>query len=90
MHEERIQSTVTDKQDKYHYFLNLTQILWVYDAGLHWCLWVSTWVYVGVYMGLHRSMLVYAGLCRSLLVLGYHWLPLTTIDLAGDNREFEV
>ena len=23
-------------------------------------------------------------------VLGYHWLPLATIDLVGDNREFEV
>ena len=26
----------------------------------------------------------------SLLVLGYHWLPIATIDLVGDNREFEV
>ena len=25
----------------------------------------------------------------SLCVLGYHWLPLATIDLLGDNREFE-
>ena len=23
-------------------------------------------------------------------VLGYHWLPLATIDIVGDNREFEV
>ena len=23
-------------------------------------------------------------------VLGYHWLPLATIDLVGDNREFEA
>ena len=23
----------------------------------------------------------------SLFVLGYHWLPLATIDLVGDNRE---
>ena len=22
--------------------------------------------------------------------LGYHWLPLATIDLVGDNREFRV
>ena len=28
--------------------------------------------------------------CASLFVLGYHWLPLTTIDLIGDNREFEI
>ena len=26
----------------------------------------------------------------SLSLLGYHWLPLATIDLVGDNREFEV
>ena len=26
----------------------------------------------------------------SLFVLGKHWLPLATIDLVGDNREFEV
>ena len=26
----------------------------------------------------------------SLFVLGYHWLPLATIDLVGDNMEFEV
>ena len=26
----------------------------------------------------------------SLSVLGYHWLPLATIDLVGDNRKFEV
>ena len=25
----------------------------------------------------------------SLYVLGYHWLPLATIDLVGDNREFD-
>ena len=25
----------------------------------------------------------------SLFVLGYHWLPLATIDLVGDPREFE-
>ena len=26
----------------------------------------------------------------SLIVLGYHWLPLATIYSVGDNREFEV
>ena len=26
----------------------------------------------------------------SLFLLGYHWLPLATIDLVGDNREFKV
>ena len=29
--------------------------------------------------------------CASLFALGYHWLlSLATIDLVGDNREFEV
>ena len=28
--------------------------------------------------------------CKPHVVLGYHWLPLATIDLVGDNREFEV
>ena len=28
--------------------------------------------------------------CSSLFVLGYHCLPLATIDLVGDSREFEV
>ena len=27
---------------------------------------------------------------RSLFIIGYHWLPLATIDLVSDNREFEV
>ena len=26
----------------------------------------------------------------SLFVLCYHWLPLATIDLVGDNKELEV
>ena len=26
----------------------------------------------------------------SLIVHGYHWLPLATIDLVGDNREFKL
>ena len=25
-----------------------------------------------------------------MFVPGYHWLPLATIDIVGDNREFEV
>ena len=25
-----------------------------------------------------------------MFVLAYHWLPLVTIDLVGDNREVEV
>ena len=27
---------------------------------------------------------------EGVLVHGYHWLPIATIDLVGDNREFEV
>ena len=27
---------------------------------------------------------------HHLFVHGYHWLPIATIDLVGDNREFEV
>ena len=26
----------------------------------------------------------------SILAHGYHWLPLATIHLVGDNREFDV
>ena len=26
----------------------------------------------------------------SLFVHGYHWLPIATIDLVDDNREFEA
>ena len=26
----------------------------------------------------------------SLFVLCYHWLPIATIDLVGDYREFEI
>ena len=26
----------------------------------------------------------------SIFVLGYHWLPLATINLAGDNKKIEV
>ena len=55
--------------------------------GLCGSIWGFMQVYLGVYMG---STWVYAGLCRSLLALGYHWLLLATIDLVGDNREFEV
>ena len=48
--------------------------------------------------GVHRG--VHGGACRGvcevvhevalLFVLGYHWFALATIDLVGDNREFEV
>ena len=37
-----------------------------------------------------------AEVCRGVLggpllyILGYHWLPLATIDLVGDNRKFDI
>ena len=34
-------------------------------------------------------LIVSEHLGASLFVLGYHWLPLATIDLVGDPREFE-
>ena len=38
--------------------------------------------------GLHGwSLQVSVG---GLFVLNYHWLPIATIDLVGDNKEFEV
>ena len=51
-------------------------------VGLHGSTWRSTRVYVEVYVGLCGG--------PSLFVLGYHWFSLATIDLVGDNREFEV
>ena len=30
------------------------------------------------------------GCVGGAFVHGYHWLPLATPDLVGDNREFEV
>ena len=42
----------------------------------------------GCAQGLHAQRLR-AGVA-SLFVHGYHWLPLASIDLVGDSREFEV
>ena len=57
-------------------------------------------VHGGAQRGAQRCMEgcveVRGGVCRGvydgalLFVHGYHWLPLATIDLVGDNREFEV
>ena len=42
----------------------------------------------------HYKWLIVLKLAREsvsgLFALGYHWLPIATIDLVGDNREFEV
>ena len=39
----------------------------------------------------HYSWLIVSELQRLILfVLGYHWLPIATIDLVDDNREIEV
>ena len=46
--------------------------------------------------GVQRSAEVCTEVCRGVLrgpllyILGYHWLPLATIDLVGDNKEFEI
>ena len=48
----------------------------------------------GVHRGVHRG--IHTGLCRGVhggihgRVLGYHQLPLVTIDLMGGYSEFEV
>ena len=55
------------------------QILWVY-AGLCGSTQRSTWVYVEVYAGVYMGLC--GGLCGSTAI--------ATIDLVGDNREFEV
>ena len=76
------------------------QILWVYP-GLRGGLHRSTRVYMGVYAGLGNiiqsksvtvmSLSVVRSIkCPPLFVPGYHWLPLATIDIVGDNMEFEV
>ena len=38
----------------------------------------------------HKGRIGGAYGASSLFVLGYHWLPLATTDLVGDNREFEI
>ena len=34
------------------------------------------------------SLIIENFISFALFVLGYHWLPLTTIDLVDDNRQF--
>ena len=73
------------------------QILWGY-AGLRGSTQRSTRVYARVYMGLCRGLCrglcgsvgVYAGLCGGLHGGLCGSTPIATIDLVGDNREFEV
>ena len=47
-------------------------------------------VHGGVHRGVCGGVQRCAEVCGGVLVHGYHWLPLATIDLVGDNREFEV
>ena len=77
---------------------------WVSAGGLHRSPWVVSTGLCGSLQvvsasGLRGSLqVVYNGLCGwslqvsmgGLFVLNYHWLPIETIDLVGDNREFEV
>ena len=77
------------------------QILWVY-AGLHGSTQRSTLVYTGLCQSLRgstgRSMQgsvwvyagVYAGLCGGLHGGLCGSTPIATIDLVGDNREFNL
>ena len=69
---------------------------WIY-VGLHGGLCGSTWVYTGLgniiqskYVPVMSLSVVRSIKCPPLFVLSYHWLPLATIDIVGDNREFEV
>ena len=41
-------------------------------------------------MGMRRCVERCTEVHGGVLVHGYHWLPIATIDLVGDNREFEV
>ena len=36
-----------------------------------------------------NAVMWWHGKMRDVTPIGYHWLPLATIDLAGDNRKFE-
>ena len=62
--------------------------------GLHARVVCAGVVHAGLRMQGLRTRVAHAGIVHavgpSLFVLGYRWLPLATIDLVGDNREFEV
>ena len=60
--------------------------------GIWRCMDGCTEVHGGVCRGVQRCTEGCTEVCGGalLFVLGYHWLPLATIDLVGDNREFEV
>ena len=47
-------------------------------------------VSVGLHGGLRRSMQVYTGLHEGLQGSTWGSMPIATIDLVGDNRDFEV
>ena len=47
-------------------------------------------VHRGAQRGVQRCVEVCTEVCGGVLVHVYHWLPIATIDLVGDNREFEV
>ena len=73
------------------------QILWVY-AGLRGSTQRSTWVYMGLcqslrgstWRSMQGSMWVYAGLCGGIHGGLCGSTPIATIDLVGDNREFNL
>ena len=47
-------------------------------------------VHEGVKRGAEGCTEVHGGVCRRVCGGAQRWLPLTTIDLVDDNREFEV
>ena len=57
-------------------------------GGLHRCVQSGAWRYMEGYPEVH------GGVCRGVWRYAWkgscHWLPLATIGLVGDNREFEV
>ena len=56
------------------------------QRGAWRCVWRCAEVHGGVCGGAWRCV----QRCAEGFVFSYHWLPLATIDLVGDNREFEV
>ena len=51
---------------------------------------VHIWASSCIKLGKVANLMQTSNGANLVFVLGYHWLPLATIDLVGDNREFEV
>ena len=46
--------------------------------------------FIAIFLHFCHSSIMIIVVKEPLFVLSYHWLPMATIDLVGDNREFEV